>query len=101
MPLNFPWKRPEGAYSSYQTNGPEGAVTIKPWPGHDITFVIEPATRDGKPLDGFHTGRLRYRVECQACPAHQAEVHPATTGPAEMIEMHLEREHGYSRRSPS
>lgn len=89
--LNFPWDRPTGDYSHYFDDGPPVPITFAPWPGHDILFTVEPTNEMG-----FHTGRTRYHVECKACPAHEAVVHPATTGPAQMIEMHLEREHGWN-----
>lgn len=38
-------------------------------------------------LDGFHTGRRRYMVECLTC---KATIHEATTGPRERIGQHVE-----------
>ncbi len=37
-------------------------------------------------LNGLHSGRRRYSVMCRTC---KMAVHPATTGPDEMIDMHL------------
>lgn len=37
-------------------------------------------------LDGFHSGRRRYIVECVTC---KVTIHPATTGPRQNIAYHL------------
>lgn len=46
----------------------------------DHTFKITTTDKDG-----INTGRRRYRVECTTCAV---EVHPATTGPMQMADMH-------------
>lgn len=42
-------------------------------------------------LEGFHTGRRRYKVECLSCgdPGHPELVHEATTGPESFMESHV------------
>lgn len=66
-----------------QDGTPETIRVVAAPPVEVPGYVID-ATGD----EGIHSGRARYRVTCQACGEI---VHPNTTGPRQMAEMHSPR----------
>ena len=69
-----PWKRGKGMF---ENDGPDQQVTYI-LHGHEIR--VTPTQEEG-----VHSGRRRYGVSCQSC---STEIHPATTGPAQMANSH-------------
>ena len=86
--IEMPWPEPSGPGSVYKTNGPASSVVFDLL---DVTFEVAPAFDEkGRPLDGLHSGRGRFRTRCVSC---DLTIHPATTGPGSNIRSHLRSAH--------
>lgn len=71
-------RRVRDATSSVPTRPPR-PVPVRPMAAPCVFVVTETAER------GIHTGRMRYRVQCESC---NMLVHPATTGPDALQDVH-------------
>ncbi len=64
---------------AFQAAATPGDAVTKVFDGHRFRIAVTEES-------GLHTGRRRYRVECEIC---EEVVHEATTGPGELIMEHL------------
>lgn len=80
----IPWPKAEGIYAS---DGPRHDAGPVDFEIAGVEFRVNPTS-----MEGIHSMRTRYHVQCRTC---MKTLHEATTGPTSRIRDHLKHEHDF------